>query len=210
MHLQLTLALFAALTAALLLLRLAWPRLSHSTHRAILIVAGLALPLWPLSLLTRWSFTADRLDGLLTWAFIAAYELLVLLLTLLRPRWLTALIAFTLILPLLSASAFLPLTELFDRAPETSLRLGPNLYSQRVPWNFPRSNVSGTDLEIFYRPARLPLLQHRAQGARYYNTQCDANHAFATLQPDGLHLQMNCPALPDQPGSARTLIVRLR
>lgn len=210
MHLQLTMTLFAALTAALILVRVAWSRFPHRLQRALFITAFIALPIWPLSAFTSWNTTSDRLNGLIYWAFIAAYELLLLLFTLIRPRWFTALIAFTLIAPILSASAFLPLTDIFDRAPQPSIHLGDHLYSQLVPWTYFHATGSGTDLEIYYRPPWLPFLQHRSQGVRYYNTQCDAARAFAVLQPDHKHLQVNCPAQPSQPpNTARSLIVRL-
>ena len=211
MHPQLTMAIFAGMTVMLILLRLSWCQLSPRMRRAVLIAALVALPLWPISAITHWSTSSDRLNNLLYWAFIAAYELLLLLFTLLRPYWLTSLFAFTLLAPLLSASAFLPLSDLFDRAPQPPTPLSSHLSSQLVPFIYPGSDITGADLEVYSRPAWLPFLQHKAQGARYYNTQCDAFHASAKLEPDGRHLLMNCPAWSGQsPNTARILVVRLR
>lgn len=210
MHLLLTTLLFALLTAFLIALRLSWQRRPATFHPFILALVAVALIAWPLSTVTHWNFTSDRLDSLLYWAFLAGYEFLLLLFTLLRPRWLTSLIALTLVTPILTTSGFLPLSELFARSPQPSVPLGHNLYSQLVPFTYPTSGISGTDLEVYYRPSWLPFLQRRTQGARYHQTQCDAAHAFSTLLPDGHHLLMTCPALPGEPDTVRTLVVRLR
>lgn len=208
--LPLTFAFLAILTGALILLRLRWTRLSQRSHKILFGSACAVLILYALSLGTGWSTSSDHLDAALYWAAIAGYELLVLLFTLLRPRWLTSIIAVVLIVPILSASVFLPLAELFDPAPHTVVSIGPNLISDRALWGTGTAPSSGFDLTIYSHPSWTHLLRHRRQACHYYSGQCDASRAFATLEPDGKHVLMSCPAAPDQPAdAARNLVVRL-
>ena len=209
MHLPLTFALFGALTSVLLLLRLGWVRLPHGLQRGLVLAAVGGLLFTPLCVRTGWSSTSDALNGLVYWWFLASYEWLLLLFTILRPRWLTGLLAFALMVPILSASAFLPLTSLFDRRAAAPVQIGRDLYSQLTTFTNAAGSYSGSDLEIFYRPRWFPVLQRRRQGARYYNTQCDARVAYAVLQADGQHVQMNCPAVAGEPESAQSLVVTL-
>ena len=210
MHLPLTFALFGALTAFLVVLRSGWVRLRRRLQRALMFAAVAGLLFTPLCMATGWSFRIDPLNGLAYWWFLASYVWLLLLFTILRPRWVTGVLAFTLMVPVLSASAFLPLTRLFDRRPAAPVQIGRDLYSQLTTFASATGSYSGADLEIFYRPRWIPVLQRRRQGARYYNTQCDAGGAYAVLQADGEHVQMNCPAVAGDPESAQSLVVKLR
>lgn len=208
--LPLTFAALAILTGALIFLRLKWPRLSHKTQRILVYCASAALILYGCMFATSWSTSSSHLNAAIYWAAIAGYEFLLLLFTLLRPRWLTAIIAVVLILPILSASPFLPLAELFNPAPHTVVTIGPDLISDLVSWGTGTTSGSGFDLAIYSHPSWTRFLRHRRQGSRYYNGQCDASKAFATLQPDGRHVLMSCPAAPNQqPDAARSLVVKL-
>src|SRR5271170_3507847 len=113
MHVPLTLAVFLLLTTAIVLLRIFWSRLSPRTRRALRLSAGTIFVLFFLSFVSRWGPSSDRLNSVFYWSALLSYEFFVLLFTHLRPRWLTATIAVVLILPLFSASVFLPLTGLF-------------------------------------------------------------------------------------------------
>lgn len=208
--LPLTFAFLAILTGALILLRLRWTHLSQRSHKTLFGFACAVLILYALSLGTGWSTSSNHLNAALYWAAIAGYELLVLLFTLLRPRWLTSIIAVVLIVPILSASVFLPLAELFNPAPHTVVSIGPNLISDRALWGTGTAPSSGFDLTIYSHPSWTHVLRHRRQACHYYSGQCDASRAFATLEPDGKHVLMSCPAAPDQPAdAARNLVVRL-
>jgi hypothetical protein len=209
MPLPLTFASFALLTAGIVLLRLLWRRLPVRVHLLLIALSCSALLLCGLSAVTKWKMYPESLHASLYWAAAAGYELLVILFTLLRPRWLTSIIAAILIIPLLSASLFLPLARIFDRTPYETSSLGHNFVSVRTPWGAGISDGSGVDLEIYWRPSWAFILQRRVQGARYYNTQCDTGASFAELQPDRKSVRMNCPAAPNQPASAaRSLVVK--
>lgn len=208
--LPLTFAVLAALTGALIFLRLRWNRLSTKAHKIFIGCACAAIALDLLVSASGWSTSSSHLNALVYWGAVAGYELFVLLFTLLHPRWLTIPIAVVLLIPLLSASAFLPLADLFDPAPHTIVSIGPNLITDRVPWGSGGKGSSGTDIAIYSHPAWTSFLHRRRQGSRYYNSQCDAGRATATLQPDGTHVLMSCPAAPGQPpDAAHNLVVKL-
>jgi hypothetical protein len=158
---------------------------------------------------SHWSTSSTPLNAVIYWAAIAGYEFFLLLFTLLRPRWLTIIIAAVLMLPILSASPFLPLAELFNIAPHTSASIGPNLITDLAPWGG-GTNPPGFDLTIYSHPSWTRFFRHRRQASRYFSGQCDASKASATLQPDGKHVLMSCPAAPNQPpDAARSLVVKL-
>lgn len=199
MHVPLTLAALALLTVILVLLRIRWPHLSPHTRSTFIACACATLALFVARAVTHWSPVSIRLNALCNWSGFAGYEFLIILFTLLRPRLLTSLIAAILILPILSASTLLPLTELFDHLPQTTTSLSDNLVSARTLIH--RSSIApdAADLEIYYRTAWLPHLQRRVQGTRFFDTQCDASRSFAVLQPDHKNVLLTCPALPTQP-----------
>lgn len=207
--LLLTFAVLAILTGALILLRLQWPRFSHRTHTALIACACTALLLYAITFVTGWSTASDHLNAALYWGAIASYEFFLLLFTLLHPRWLTSIIAAILIFPILSASVFLPLIFLFTSPPHTIVSIGPNLISDRIP-SGGEVDTSGFDLTIYSHPAWTHFFRRRRQASHYFSAQCNAAQAFATLEPDGKHVLMSCPAAPNQqPDSARNLVVKL-
>jgi hypothetical protein len=209
MHLPLTFASFVLLTAGMVLLRLFWHCLSSKIHRFVVILACAALSLLGLSVATKWTAYPAVVNAALSWCAVAGYEFFLILFTRLRPRWLTSIIAVILIVPLLSASFFLPLASLFDMNPRTTVSLGERIVSVRAPWGIGTGDNSGVDLDIYWRPFWTPFLQRRVQGVRYFNSQCDARASFAVLQPDHKSVLMNCPAAPNQQASAaRSLVVK--
>lgn len=208
--LPLTFTALAILTGALILLRLRWPHLSRRLQNVLVGCAVAAFLLNGITFITGWSTSSNHLNAAIYWAAVAGYELLLLLFTLLRPRWLTAIVAAVLILPILSASPFLPLAELFDPAPHTIVSIGPNLISDRAPWGTGTAPSSGFDLTIYAHPSWTHFFRRRRQACHYYSGQCDASRSSATLQPDGKHVLMSCPAAPDQHAdAARSLVVKL-
>lgn len=208
--LPLTFAALAILTGALIFLRLRWPRLSRRTQRFLIGCTVGAMALYAVTFVTGWSTSSSHLNGAIYWAAIAGYEFSLLLFTLLRPRWLTVMIAAILMLPILSASPFLPLAQLFDTAQHATVSIGPNFISDLAPWGTRNAPNSGFDLTIYSHPSWTRFFLRRRQGSRYFNGQCDASRAYATLQPDGKHILMSCPAAPNQrPDAARSLVVKL-
>jgi len=210
MHVLLTLGILAVLTGALALVRILWRRIPHPVRTLLITCAVIVPAIFAIATATRWSTSSYRLNYGLYWLFIVACEFLLILFTLLRPRWLTSIIAIVLILPVLSASIFLPLTLFFGAPPAATTRIGDNIISERVPWGAGSPETSGTDLTIYYQPRRLPLLRRCLLASRYYGGQCDAWAAYAVVQPDRRSILMVCPASPRLgPDSARSIVLPL-
>lgn len=208
--LPLTFAILALLTGALVVLRLRWLQIPRKTHRIFIICACTALAFYAFTFATGWSTSANHLNAALYWSAIASYEFFILLFTLLRPRWLTTIIAIILIVPIFSASPFLPLTDIFDNAPHTIVSIGPNLISDRVASGVGTTDRAGFDLTIYSHPSWTHFFRRRRQASHYFSGQCYAAKASATLQPDHKHVLMSCPAGPGQrPEDARNLVVKL-
>ena len=210
MNFPLTFAALVVLTGALVGLRFFWPRVSRRTQIFLIGSACVIPSIFAFTLISRWSFASLRVNSALYWLCIASYEFFLILFTRLRPRWLTTITAVVLLLPLLSTSIILPLTTVFDATPVTRVWLGGNFTSERVPWGSSTFESTGTDLAIYSGPSWAPLIRRRRQSCRYYNSQCDASHAFAVLQPDRKSVLMVCPASPGHAAdSARSLVVQL-
>lgn len=199
MHVPLTIAALALLTAVIVLIRICWSYLSPATHRILITTACVAIAIYAITSTTHWQPTNQRLGSSLRWFGIAAYEFFIILLTLLRPRLFTSFIAAVLILPLLSASILLPLSAFFDHLPQTTTHLPANLVSVRTIVDRGNEAADAADLEVFRIVSWFPFLEHRIIETRFFATQCDAANAFATIQPDRETVVYTCPALPTQP-----------
>lgn len=211
MHLPLTFGLVAALMAALVLLSVYWLCIPGAVRKALIIFAIIVPVIFFLAYVTKWRASPDRINYLFCWGFLASWGVWLVLFSRLKPRWLTAITAVVLMLPaVLSASILFPLALTFDSAPATTISLGDHIVSERTPWGAGTAETTGTDLTLYYQPGWMPLLRRSLRSARYYNGQCDANAAYAVLQPDGWHVEMVCPAASYLPGdSARSITLPL-
>jgi len=198
-HVPATIATLAFFTAVIVLLRLRWTRLPGGLKRLLILfgIASIAVVLFAQA--TRLYTTHDGLNAIVYWCSILSYIFFVVLFTLLRPRWLTWLIAVVLLLPLLSASPILPLGAVFSHLPHRTQPIGDNLVSDLVPIDAATPGASGADLVIYRRFTWAPFLQHRYISSRYFDTQCDTAAAYAILQPDHRNVLMVCPAAPGHP-----------
>ena len=207
MHLVLTLAAFLLLTAAIVVLRLSWQRISPAAQRASIACACISLLLSAFSFVTHWSFTSPRANAALYWTAVASYELFLVLFTLLRPRLLTSLLALLLLLPILSTSIFVPLSEIFDHISSSMVPMRGDLFSERRPFASNSSAYTGVDLTVYFRPRWAPFLRHRRRGARYLNSQCNTAQSSAVLEPGATSVHMVCPAWPWEKGKGATDLV---
>jgi hypothetical protein len=207
MNVPLTFACFAVLTAALVLLRFRWHSLPARVRSVILVFAFIFPAVLLIAAIRQWCTPSLRFNSALYWICIASYELLLILFTRLRPRWLTTLIAIVLILPLLSASVFIPLTLLFNAPPITTASIGDHIITQRTTWGSGSVQTSGTDLAVYYQPAWAPFLLRRMRSTRYFGGQCNAWAAYVVLEPDHTSALWVCPAYPNQPSQTAHSIV---
>lgn len=205
-----TFGLLAGLTGVLVLVRIFWIRLPEALRR-LLVGCAIAVPaVCGIGFVSKWHTSSSHVDHGLYWLCILSYIFFLVLFTRLRPQWLTTIIAVVLIVPILSASVFLPLTYYFDMPPVVTTRIGSNIVSERIPWGPGARELSGTDLTLYYQPRWLPFLRRSLLSARYYGAQCDAWAAHAVLEPDHKNVMMVCPASPVLgPDSARSVVLPL-
>jgi hypothetical protein len=194
MDVPVTLAIFTTILAALVLLRIRWPSLPVRLQSTLIVLAMVAIFLQGLTYATHWNLSDDRAGFLLNWSAIIGYEFIVLLATRLRPRWLTSIVAVILILPLLSASIFLPLTGQFERSPHYRTKLDTNLYIETTPWESPLKGTSGVDIQIFVTKPYIPFLRHLFASSRLFNNQCNTAGATVVLQLDHENVLISCPS----------------
>lgn len=199
MHVPLALALLAAVFAVSVLLRIRWPRLSRRLRTILVALAAAAILLQVLMRVSKWGPNSDHVFRLSGWATIAGYIFLVVLWTRVAPRWLTTICAVIFLLPLVGPTLLFPLAAMFNTPPALDVALSDSLFSERTEWRAAYGGTSGVDLEIYYRPARVPFLRHSIRTVRLYNGQCNASEAFATLSADHERAIISCPPWPGQP-----------
>jgi hypothetical protein len=202
MYIPITIAALAALTAAMILLRIFWLRLP-SRLRFFVIRASIAvITVHVLFVLTKWSTTSDRLNTVINWLAIAGYALLVLLFSRLSPRWLTIPSAVILLLPLFAASIVIPLTRIFEPGSTRHIPIGNHLFYEVSPWSNAGGGNAGVDVLIYYIPRFVPFLRHKLQVIPYNDGECNANAASATLLSNQKAVLGHCPRWPNQgPGT---------
>ena len=190
------------LIAVAVAIRLLWPRLSPRRRRQLaLFLAILFVPVM-LSTLSRWDTTSLRLNAFLFWIRLFAYELCIVLFSLVRPRLLTTLIALILTLPLFSASAVGPASGLFSTGHPVLHPIGDGYFLELLPWSSGPAGNSGRDFNLFYQPARLSFLRRPFMGSRLYNTQCRTAETTATVDLRTAHITVHCPPLTADPAAA--------
>ncbi|CAN5485474.1 hypothetical protein BH10ACI4_BH10ACI4_09280 [soil metagenome] len=210
MHVPATLVTLLLFTIAIVVLRLRWMHVSDRTRRLLIGAAVVSSLVLGFARLIKLSTIFDHFNTAVYWAFVLSYILLLALFTRLKPRWLTTLIAVVLVIPLLSASAFLPLAEIFSNQPHRIQSLGENFISDLVPIDAVTTGASGADMTIYRRISWIPFLQLRYMGTRYFNTQCNSAAAYAVLQPNHRSVLMVCPALPGlPPEEGRSIVLNL-
>ena len=173
------------LIAALSLeLRRRWPRLTrHAQIRWLVAICGLLLIKLAADA-AKWELTTSRLNDLIVWGRITGYVLLVVLFTRLRPHIVTLLIAVVLLLPLLSATVYLPLEGLFDPSPRKLSSVGDRIYLEQIPWKDSGGDNRGVDYVFAQHSRIVPFLQHDLRVGRLYRTQCDIDAITAHLTGD--------------------------
>ncbi|MCU1226561.1 MAG: hypothetical protein JWQ42_4654 [Edaphobacter sp.] len=209
MHVPITTVALILLTLTIILLRVFWFRLPAKLHH-LLVYAAIAMILLRIAfVVSGWSTTSDRMNALLNWCAVAGYELMIVLFTLYRPKWLTTISAAILLIPVFASSILMPLTNLFDETTADIRSIGNHLIYERSPWEAdPGTKSTGVDLLVYYRPPLAPFLRHKIQRAAFNNDQCNADVSFAAVEPDRKHLRFHCPAAPSKPnGTAIDLIL---
>ena len=119
MYVPITFAALAILTVAMIVVRMLWRRFPTWIQRCLVMFAIAMILLRVLSAAT--GVGGYRRIGwmpCINWAAVAGYELLILLFTLLPPRWLTTMCAAVLVIvPVFASSILMPLGNVFVRLP---------------------------------------------------------------------------------------------
>ncbi|WP_158945232.1 hypothetical protein [Granulicella sp. S190] len=199
MNVPLTTAALLLLTMAMLLLRTFWSTLPYRLRFGLLIVCVFLVLLQGFFSAAKWGTISDKLNILIYWLAVAAYELLVLLFTRMSPKWLTSLSAVILLAPVFAASIVLPLGELFDPATYTKVPMGNHFFYEVKPWNNPGEGNKGVDLIVSYRPPIAPFLRHKVRIIPFNNRECDTNGATAVAFPSTKTVLGRCPRWPAEP-----------
>ncbi len=201
MHLPITIAALASLMAAMMLLRILWPRLPSRLRYLLIRASIVSVTLHVLFVVTKWSTLSDRLDTLVNWLAIAGYVLLVLLFSRLSPRWLTIPSAVILILPVFATSIVIPLTRVFEPGSARNIPLENHLFYEVNPW----ANIGGTagvDVSIYYIPPFAPFLRRRILVIPYNEGECNTSATYVTLLSNANGVLGHCPRRPSQgPGT---------
>lgn len=210
MDIQITIALLAGLTVAMVLLRIFWLRVP-SPLRFLLIRAAIAvIVIHLLFTVTKWGTTSTHFNAIINWLAIAGYELLVLLFSRLSPKWLTSLSAAILIIPLFSSSILFPLALVLHLDSIPRVPLGNHLYYKIVPWSSNGPNNSGVDLNIYYTPRFAPFLSRKVGTQAFNADECNASKAFAVPGAQPKTILAHCPHSASQPAGTDDKIIRIR
>jgi hypothetical protein len=199
MHVAITTGALVLVTLTIILLRVFWFRLPERL-RGFLVYAASAMILLRIAfVVSKWSTTSDHMNIMLNWTAVAGYELIIVLFTLHRPRWLTTISAFILIVPVFASSILLPLNSLFDPTTADITAIGNHFICEKNPWDAdPATETTGVDLTVFYRPPFAPFMRHKVQRTTFNNEQCNAAESSVTVEPDRKHLRFRCPAWPSR------------
>jgi hypothetical protein len=211
LHVPLTLALLAALTTVAVLLRVRWPLLSQRWRTVLIALASSALLVDAFMLVFKWEPNSEFIFRLLNWFAVAAYLFMLALWTRMSPRWLTTFSAIVLALPLLGPTMLYRFAAIFDDSPQISTPLADSIFVLRTPWRAVFGGTSGSDLNIYYRPAWFPFVRRGLDYTRLYNGQCHTSDVSVVLSADHKRAMVHCPPWPGQsPEQSYDVIMPLR
>jgi hypothetical protein len=172
--------------------RLNWTRFSRRTKRHLLLVSAVTVVTYTAMLASHWRFSSPVVNEILGSLAVGSYSLLVVLMTLLRPKLLFYGLVTLLILVVPMALVVLPLSAYTQGSIKTE-HIAGNLYFDKLPWDAGAMGSSGTTLLIYERPASVPFMVHDLQRVVFDDGKCISNKALVLLQTDGRHVLARCP-----------------
>ena len=195
----LTYSALACLVLLCVILRIVVPRCSPSRRRQLALLLLLVLLPALLNTVSRWETTSLFLNASLLWTRFFAYELCIVLFSLIRPRVLTSAIAVVLTLPLFSSSVAGPASALFSQAKPHTRSVSANYFLELLPWSSGPHQNTGADFVLFYQPSGISFLRRPFMGARLYDSQCRTPDTTSTIDPATDHITVHCPPLTTDP-----------
>ncbi len=199
MHVPITLFALALLTVGMVLLRARWERISSRLQAAIVGSVLVFCLLWGFSHLSKWETSSFYANALLNWARVVGWELLLMLFSLLRPRWITVPLAVLLLVPVLGATVLLPLTDVFER-PAILTRTLPGGYvvDTRLAHQADPVRIPEVEVTLYHQPRLLPMLRRIRHITSFTEAQCNTRATSAVPDGAGRNLLIHCPAWPDR------------
>jgi hypothetical protein len=173
-------------------LRGRWVQLSRRAKSSLLISASFLVVVYTSMIATRWIFVSPWVNEIVGSAAVGSYSLLVLLLTLFRPKIATYSLAAILLLVLPVALVLLPLAG-FSQFPIKTEHLAGSLFVKKVHWDAGAVGSSGTTLQIYQKPRFAPFIEHNLQSVRFDDAWCKSDKSFLELQRDRKHVLARCP-----------------
>ena len=207
MNIPLTTVVLLLVTAAMVMVRVFWPRIPAWLRYVLIRFACVSAVVQLLITGSRWSTGSNLANALINWFAIAGYILLVLLFTRLRPRWLTTISGIILIIPVFASSILIPLGNVFTPTPNRPVYVAKDLAFERIVWK--EGPSSGIDFTLYRRPLWAPFLRHKLGYVPFNNNQCHTAAATATLEPDGKNVRVICPPWQDQSTEEVIRMIRL-
>ncbi len=208
MNIPLTTVVLLLLTAALVMVRIFWPRVPVWL-RVFLVRFACVSAVVQLSIAgSRWSTGSNFVNAIINWFAVAGYMLLILLFTRLHPRWLTTISGIILLIPVFASSILIPLGNVFTPTPNRPVYIGKGIAFERSVWT--EGPSSGINFTVYRRPSWAPFLRHKVDYVPFNNIQCHGAASTATLEPDGQNVRVVCPPWPDQSTEEVVRMIRLR
>lgn len=197
--------LLLLVTITMVVLRAYWWRLSPRTERLLFLSASVVFALRFFFLVSFWGTIWATFNALLCWLAVIGYEMFLVRFSLMRPRWLTCICAFILLLPLFASTLLFPLTGIFYSRPPDIQSLGQSYELQRDPWDEKVNGRAGYDFGIYYRPQWLPFMRHIVQRSSLSVEQCQTDAVVVTIDPPKHLVHFHCPGHPGQSDVDHTL-----
>ena len=156
-----------------------------------MLAAGV-VALYAFMICTGWISTSALINELIGALAVGGYSLLILLLTLFRPKTLMRIVATVLFLPVLVALVLLPLSAQSSGA-IASEHVAGDLYVDKVSWDAGAMGSSGTTLLLYEKPRFAPFIKHQLKRVVFDDAKCQSDEAFVVLRPDHRHVLARCP-----------------
>src|SRR6188768_3521333 len=159
-------------------LHINWMQLSRRTKLVLIFASASLVAGYASMLVTGWASTFPLVNEIVGSLATGAYSLLVLLLTLLRPKLLFRGVVFLLLLPVAAALLVLPLSA-YSQGQIRTEHITGTLFVDKIPWDAGALGSSGTTLLIYEKPRFVPFIRHNLTRVIFDDSECVSADAFA-------------------------------
>ncbi len=171
-------------------LRRRWEYFSRRKRSFLLPACSTLVLAYAFMRITGWHFASLVADEMVGSLALGGYALLVLLLTLLRSKWVAYSATGLLLLAVPCALIWLPLSA-YSQFPIETEHIAGTLFVKKIRWDAGAMGSSGINFLIYDKP--VPFAEHGLQTVIFDDRKCISANAFLVLQPDGRHVLARCP-----------------